>query len=123
MQAVVGRAKTHSYRPSEEYSFKNATISNLILSSVHNKNPRVASATWGNWRQANAVHLLRILLSAGPEPDVLDRDAVEGELEVVDGAHEGGVEAVGKHLGGERVRSLDDKDAAGYDRKPGDRHR
>ena len=62
-------------------------------------------------------------LSPGLALDVLEGDAVEGELEVVDGAHEGGVEAVGKHLGGERVRSLDDKDAAGYDRKPGDRHR
>ena len=38
----------------------------------------------------------RGLLSPGLELDVLDGDAVEGELEVVDGAHDGGVEAVGE---------------------------
>ena len=36
--------------------------------------------------------------------DVLDRDAVEDELEVVDGAYDGGVEAVSEDLGGEGVR-------------------
>ena len=38
-------------------------------------------------------------LSPGLELDVLDGDGVEGELEVVDGAHDGGVEAVGEDLG------------------------
>ena len=38
-------------------------------------------------------------LSPGLELDVLDGDAVEGELEVVDGAHDGGVEAVGDDPG------------------------
>ena len=38
-------------------------------------------------------------LSPGAELDVVDRDVVEGELEVVDGAHDGGVEAVGEDPG------------------------
>ena len=37
---------------------------------------------------------LRVVLSPGVELDVVDGDAVVGELEVVDGAHDGGVEAV-----------------------------
>ena len=42
----------------------------------------------------------------------MDPDTPEGELEVVDGAHDGGVEPLGQHLGGKRVWGLDDKDAA-----------
>ena len=57
-------------------------------------------------------HALRDMLSLGLGLDVLDGDVVNGELEVVDGAHDGGVEAVGEHLGGERIWGLDDKDAA-----------
>ena len=38
---------------------------------------------------------MRNVLSPRAELDVLDWAAVEGELEVVDGAHDGGVEAVG----------------------------
>ena len=38
-------------------------------------------------------------LSPGLEQDVLDGDPVEGEVEVVDGAHDGGVEAVGDDPG------------------------
>ncbi len=34
-------------------------------------------------------------LSPGLELDVLDGDAVESELEAMDGAHDGGVEAAG----------------------------
>ena len=41
---------------------------------------------------------LRVLLSSGAELDVVDGNAVEGELEVVDGAHDGGVEPVSEHL-------------------------
>ena len=51
------------------------------------------------------------LLSPGLELDVLDGDVVEGEVEVVDRAHDGGVEAVGEDLGGEGVRGLDEEDA------------
>jgi hypothetical protein len=43
------------------------------------------------------------MLPPGVELDVLDGDTVEGELEVVDSAHDGGVEAVGEDLGGERI--------------------
>jgi len=57
--------------------------------------------------------LLRVLLSLGLELDVLDGDAIQGELEVVDGAHDGGLKAVGEDLGGERVWGLDEKDASG----------
>ena len=39
---------------------------------------------------------LRGVLSPGLELDVLDGDAVDRQLEVVDGAHDGGVEAVGE---------------------------
>ena len=39
------------------------------------------------------------VLSPGLELDVPDGDAVEGELEVVDGTHDGGVEAVGDDPG------------------------
>ena len=45
--------------------------------------------------------------------DVLDRDAIEDELEVVDGAYDGGVEAVGEDLGGEGVWGLEEEDGAG----------
>ena len=43
------------------------------------------------------------LLSAGLELDVLDGDVVEGAVEVVDRAHDGGVEAVGEDLGTEEA--------------------
>ena len=39
------------------------------------------------------------LLSPGLELDVKDGDAVDRQLEVVDGAHDGGVEAVGDDPG------------------------
>ena len=42
---------------------------------------------------------MREVLSLGLELDVLDGDAVEGERKVVDGAHDGGVEAVGDDPG------------------------
>ena len=57
-------------------------------------------------------HALRDMLSLGLELDVLDGHIVAGELEVVDGAHDGGVEAVGEDLGGEGVWGLDEKEAA-----------
>ena len=57
-------------------------------------------------------HALKDVLSVGLDLDVLDGDAIEGELEVVDGPHDGGVEAAGEDLGGERVWGLDEKDAA-----------
>ena len=63
------------------------------------------------------------LLSPGLEPHVLDGNIVEGELEVVDGAHDGGVEAVGEDLGGERVWGLDEGDAAGTMECEGDQAR
>ena len=43
--------------------------------------------------------MLGELLSPRVELDVLDGDAVEGEMEVVDSAHDGGVEAVGDDPG------------------------
>ena len=42
---------------------------------------------------------LGVLLSPGVELDVLDGDVVDRQLEVVDGAHDGGVEAVGDDPG------------------------
>ena len=42
---------------------------------------------------------LRGVLSPGLELDVLDCDAFHGELEVVDGAHDSGVEAAGDDPG------------------------
>ena len=51
-------------------------------------------------------------LSPGLELYVLDGDAFEGGVEVVDGANDGDVQGVGEYLGGERVWSLDEKDAA-----------
>ena len=50
------------------------------------------------------------LLAPGLELDVLDGDVVDAELEVVNGAHDGGVEAVSEDLGGEGVRRLDEED-------------
>ena len=47
---------------------------------------------------------LRVELSFGLELDVLDGGAIEGEMEVVDGAHDGGVEAVGEDLADPRMR-------------------
>ena len=49
---------------------------------------------------------MRDLLSPGLELDVLDGNVVDGEVEVVDGAHDGGVEAVGEDLR-IRVQSAD----------------
>ena len=49
---------------------------------------------------------MRVLLSPGLELDVLDEDAINGELELVDDAHDGGVEAVGADLSGERIWAL-----------------
>ena len=43
-------------------------------------------------------------LTPGLELDVPYGDVFDGEVEVVDGAHDGGVEAAGEDLGGERVR-------------------
>ena len=43
--------------------------------------------------------MLGELLSPGLELYVLDGDVVDGEVEVVDGAHDGGVEAVGDDPG------------------------
>ena len=45
---------------------------------------------------------MRVVLSPGLKLDVLDGDAVEGELEVVDGADDGGVETVGEARVGAR---------------------
>ena len=42
---------------------------------------------------------LRVVLSPGLELDVLDGDVVDGEVEVVDCTHDGGVEAVGDDPG------------------------
>jgi hypothetical protein len=46
------------------------------------------------------------------ELDILDGDIVHGELEVVDGAHDGGLEALREDLGCERVPGLEEEDAA-----------
>ncbi len=40
-------------------------------------------------------------LAPGLELGVVHGDVVDGRLEIVDGAHDGGVEAVGEDLGGE----------------------
>jgi hypothetical protein len=53
-----------------------------------------------------------LALPPGLKLDALDGDGFDGELEVVDGAHDGGVEAVGEDLDGERVRGLHEEDAA-----------
>ncbi len=55
---------------------------------------------------------VEVRLPPGLELGVVDGDVVTRKLEVVDGAHDGGVEAVGEHLGGKRVRGLDEKDAS-----------
>ena len=47
------------------------------------------------------------LLSPGLELDVLDGGVVDGDVEVVNGAHDGGVQAVGEDFGGEGVPGLD----------------
>lgn len=49
--------------------------------------------------QRNDVAEDHALLSPGLELDVLDGDIVDGEVEVVDGAFDGGVEAAGEDLG------------------------
>ena len=62
------------------------------MSGVYHRQQESATQVLATAKAAR--DMLRVLLSRGAELHVLDGDAVEGEVEVVDGAHDGGVEAV-----------------------------
>ncbi len=51
------------------------------------------------------------MLSPGLEPDALDGDVVDREVEIVHGTHDDGVDAASEDLRAERIWRLDKKSA------------